>query len=487
MTEQNRARAVLYRQLMEVPHRKIEDAARAMMEVLPEDPDFVAKACVHWVIGGGTKIRDQQEAALATLLAAPPEFPEYREAGRVMALGSEVYETEPDGLPGLEPYRVFRLEQLLVNMKKSPRLRKNLMIDYVKFLEGHPTRFDGVVMRNRKAMHDAYVRNHVKPGPRAQAVLFDHEPPADSKLAILKRITNEEDGAERARLIVEYKIPYVVATSVLPKVGPEVGAALVGAMSPQEALNSRGWVERSGLLEIEVVKRLYLEKVSRATASVATAKHRKSAQGTRGDVQEAVQEAVEESVRKTERIEGSVLLLVDRSYSMERGIQVAKEFGARIAPLCPDRMIVAFNDYAVEVRPDGDDLLDHERAFKGITANGNTSMQAGLDYAWEHGFIPDKVVIITDGGENRGSYADQLYSVAPHAHTILIMVEENNWSHKPFHQTIEDKGLRVDRFEFTGDYYLFDQAVALLGGPAAKPMVQVIMETTLPRRAGWIP
>lgn len=498
MTEQNRARTLLYRQLMNVPHRDLAPMVQQLREALASDPDLVSRACVH-LATGGTKIRDQVEAAIITLLQAPADFPAYREAGRVLALGSEVYRSRPDGLAGLEPYRLFRIEHYITGSdRKIPRLIKSIMTDYLRWLEGQPSRFDGVVLRNRQAVKRAYIRYHLNPSNRAQAVLFDNDPLADSKLGALKRIAHTDDAHEKARLIIEHKIPYTVATSVLPKIGPEVGVALVGVMTPQEALNSRNWVEQANLLAIPEVRVIYEEKVGQAAASVATTRHRRSAQGSDAGVQAAVEKAAQKSVNKTERINGATLLLVDISSSMDRAIQVAQEFGARLAPLCEDRMIVAFNDYAREIKVEGDTLQDHERAFKGIRAGGATSMQAGLDLALREGFIPDQVVLITDGGENRGrnstqlyrglsssfgSFASRLAEVCPEAHSIVIGVQGGIEYHGPaFAQTIEDAGLRADLFEFNGDYYLFDQVTALLAQSNGPSLIEQILATELPCR-----
>lgn len=490
--EQNRARAILYRQLMNVPHRDLGPIVEQLTQALQQDPDFIARACVH-IASGGSNIRDQQEAAIITLLQAPPDFPEYREAGRVLALGSEVYITEPESIAGLEPYRLFRIVIATINSSsKVPRLLRGIMTDYTHWLETQPTRFDGVVMRNRRRLKEIYIRYHLKPGTRAQAILFDNNPPSDSKLAILKQIANSDDDHHKARLIIEHDIPYVIATSVLPKLGPESGVALISAMSPQEALNSRKWVEQSNLLAIPEVRQAYEAKVAQATTSVATARHRRSAQGQDASIQVAVEQAATRSVQKAERIDGAVLIMVDRSASMGRAIQVAQEFGARIAPLCPDRMIVAFNDYAQEIKPDGDDLQAHERAFRGILPGGATSMQAGLELALRQGFFPDKIVIITDGGENRGtsnrmgSYAHHLSAQHPTAHTIVIGVSNDsngNYYANLFTQSIEAAGLRADLFEFKDDdYYLFDQITALLAQSGGASLIEQILQTELPRR-----
>jgi hypothetical protein len=249
-TETNRARNILYRQLMQVPHRDYAPAVSQFRTALEEDPDFVMRACVYLAMGN-TKIRDQEDISIITLLQSPAIYRYAREAGRVLLLGSDFYDIEPAKMSGLPPFRVVRVLQFIAGSdRKVPRLAKSLATDYVRGLEADPRRFDGVAIRGRKGLKWLYTNYHIKPSERADAILFKEQMPEDSSLGVLKQIANSDNVNEQARLVVEHKIPYRVAISVLPKMNPVVGVALIDAMSPTEALNSRSWVERSGLLEI---------------------------------------------------------------------------------------------------------------------------------------------------------------------------------------------------------------------------------------------
>lgn len=488
-TETNRARATLFRQLMSVPHRDYAPMVEQLRTAMEADPDFIARACVH-LATIGTQIRDQQDCAVITLLQSPNTFPNYREAGRVLLLGSDCYETEPEDLSGIPPFRVFRILKFIAESNtKIPRLLKSMAIDYARMLEDEPMRLDGIALQNRKRLWWLYNHFHIKPSDRAQAILFDNNPPEDSKLAVLKTIANSNDPSEQARLVIENKIPYRVAVSVLPRVNAQIGVALIAAMSPTEALNSRGWVERSGLLEIPEVKEAFITKVSKATKSVASADHRKSSQGSDEEVEQAVQEAKQKAVEQTQKIEKDLLILVDKSGSMHRALTTAVQFGARIAPLVDgDLMVVTHNDYGqiLEVE-DKNSLSSWEQAFKGQRAGGQTSMQRGLEVALKAGFMPQAVVLITDGGENVGNFTNALENYANSVNlspqvSIIGIDFGHSIQDTSLVQRLSRSDFRLDAFEFTGDYYLFDQVAALLGGPPAKSLVEVILETQLPRR-----
>ena len=74
----------------------------------------------------------------------------------------------------------------------------------------------------RKAVKRLYALLHIKPGERAQKILFEEEPPADSRLFALKELAKASTPAEQARAIVEHQIPYRVAATVVRQLTPAV-------------------------------------------------------------------------------------------------------------------------------------------------------------------------------------------------------------------------------------------------------------------------
>jgi hypothetical protein len=485
--DQSVARRNLYRWLMNVPHRDYRPVVAAFREALEDDPDFTARACI-WLNSreSGQQIRDIQDVACITLLQAPSMYHTYREAGRCVLLGEDFY--SGCGMPGLPPYRLFRLvEHISMSDRKVPRLIRSIVADYFAGLEKNPVRLDGAALRNRRAMKAAWVSFHMIPSnfPRIHAILFG-QPPPDSRLASLKNIAAMQDPTLQAMAIVENHIPYVIATSIIKQWTPAVGVAFIEAMSPTEALNSRAWIERSGLLVHPEVRDLYLSKVKGARGSVASMSHRASAQGQDAEVEAAMQQAREATVAAGRRIERDTLLLVDKSGSMQIAINAAQQFGARISPLCDGRLVVvAFDTHAREIKvEDTASLISWESAFRGIKAGGGTSIGSGLKYALDMGFQPQQVVIITDTGENTNPLlVNVARQFANPPEFIFIVV--------PTHDRgivigdLRDKGYQVEVFEINdpGDYWIYDQVASILGGPPSASLVDQILQTQLPRRA----
>lgn len=491
-TETNLTRNRIYTQSLSVPHRQISDAINVFADALNADPDWVGRAMVY--IALTSVVRDNQEAAITTLLQS--DYQIMREAGRCLLLGRDAYNITPADLdiPGLPPYEVLRvLHYLRKSNRKVPRLATSLAHDFAKLLEANPVRFDGVAVRNRTALRLLYTSYHIEPNDYAQAALFTKNPPEGSKLAVLKQIAHTSDPTERMRLVMENNIPYTIAVSVLPKLDAASGIALVSVMSDQEALNSRAWLERSGLLAVPEVKAVYLAKVANATRSVATADHRKSAQGSNAEVQEAVDKAKQRAVDKSEKIGGNVALLIDISGSMHTAIDVAREFGTHIAPLCSGELgVFAFNDSAREILRDEASKHDLKR-WQGelalLRAAGNTSIGSGLALALQNGYMPEHIVIVTDCGENSHPVYSEVLDryaksagVLPHTTVINLGNERND-----FLTSLERLGYPLDVFSTHGqDYYVFDAIKGVLVGKGAKLLVERINEMPFPARSSVV-
>lgn len=489
LMELNRARSLMLRALMKVSHRDYAPGVAELQIALDADPDLISRYCVH-AATGGSGIRDQIDIAIITLLQS--SSPEFKEAGRVLLLGEKFYQIAPpyQNLSGLPPFRIFRIMRYIDQSDtKIPRLLKSLASNYLHILEQDDNWFDSVALLNRKAIKWAYKRLHLKSSDRAQAILFDNKPPADSKFAAIKLIAAESDVNEKARLIIKHGIPYRIASTLIGKFTAAAGVALISAMSPTEALNSRKWIEASGLLEMKTVKRVYLAKVKRATKSIASADHRVSAQGADEEVQAAIDSAKQTSIETGQRIESDLLMLVDKSGSMEVAIEVAIEFGARIAPLCDGELMVIAHDTEGRLinvpHEEEDSLAAWEHAFRNIRASGGTAHQRGLQLAIEKDFYPQTIVLITDGGENELNFTQMVenyasaHQIEPH---VVMLYTPSTISRNLLGPRLEASSIRYDEYQYDGDYYLFDQISAILGGPPAKSLVQKILDIGLPRR-----
>jgi hypothetical protein len=271
---------------------------------------------------------------------------------------------------------------------------------------------------------------------------------------------------------------------------PAVGVALIDVMSPTEALNSRSWVERSGLLAIPEVKDAFANKLSKATASIASADFRKSAKGQDLRLDEAIEVAKERAVAKADKIEGVVDIYLDTSFSMQHAINAAPKFAERLWPLCEDKALFVHTTGArlVKVDDTGRPLIDVRNALAGVRAGGGTQHHSAFEASLRLGRMPDRIVLLTDGGENgsirRFARAVEQYEVNTGQVPQIVMIHFDGDPDR-ITPSLETAGYQVDKFHFDvreQDYYIFDQVLATMGGPPAKSLVDRIMETELPRR-----
>lgn len=482
MSEQNIVRERLLNSLMNVPHREIGPLVETYAQSLRDDPFFTSKF-LAWTIDQ-SQIRDQQDAAIVALLQSDNN--DYRDAGEVYLAGSEVTPSDPGNIVGLPPFRLLRLAQYLAKTKKPGhrRLAKiegdkmGLFSRYLKIIEGNQNRFDGIVMGNRKGIKWLYKWCHLPPSAYAQAVLFDEAPPEGSKLAVLKQIAKTTDNAERARLIMENRIDFKTAQGLLDKFDSASAIALIEVMTPTQALNSQKMVERSGILQMEEVKAVFLKKVSSADKSVSSARNRKSAQAQDVELQQATKQAQQKAMDKKARIDQPLALLVDQSGSLSQAIQVSKEFcvyiSALLSPEAP-RKIILFDDYAKELYIKDWSLEGVERAFAPIRVGGYTSMLAAVAKLIKDNFWTNQLVFVTDGQENVGEAAPLIKQWNPNCIVNIIAVGGYG---KTFEDRLKRAGIRVNVFPWTGDYYAFDQVVTMVSGK--NPLMETILGYELP-------
>src|SRR5207248_9195332 len=72
--------------------------------------------------------------------------------------------------------------------RNLPRSLRTEVTRYLREREADPDWFDGTALVARKALKRLYALLHVAPGGRAQKVLFDEQPPPDSRLFALRRL-----------------------------------------------------------------------------------------------------------------------------------------------------------------------------------------------------------------------------------------------------------------------------------------------------------
>ena len=460
------------------PHRKLEELAPLHTSALERDPLFYGHLA-PWYFEKG-EVRDHKLLFVAHM--ATSEYPEFREAAWVL-------------LQQLAPYEVARaLDHTKKVIGKTPRSFKGAIVQYLRTREENIRQFDGAAMRARKDLKHLYASLRIKPGMRAQAILFDEMPPEDSPLYALKQLAQAETADEQARVILANKLPYTTAVGALKHITPVLLVALINAMSPQEVINNMASLQKRGAMDHAEVKALIDQKLASAATDkrVSTMKAKKAIQVANldADTERVLTEITDQRVAAKVEIKRPTALFVDKSGSMSQAIEVAKQLASLISAVTTaDFYVYAFDTAAFEIkvqvpanqRPA---LSDWEKAFQLIKANGGTSIGVALSKMTKDKIYAEQLLIVTDEGENTPpslgdawkEYCDKM-RVAP-----SIIIVQVGGQHERFARDLQAKGIELTRYLFNGDQYSIVNILPLLAAPSKSELVELIMGYALPER-----
>jgi hypothetical protein len=493
MTERD-LRLRLFNTLLTTPHRDLASIYPVHCEILAQDPRFYVRLAAWYADEG--EVRDHKEMFVVNLILST--FPGHRDVGLALLREMPPYQVGRvfDYIKGRTVRRQVKEgdEVKVVTEKRGlyrnvPRSMKTEITRYLRERESDPDWFDGSVLQSRRAIKRLYASLHIPPSERAQAILFDDDPPPDSRLYALKQIARARTPAEQARAIVDNKIPYRVASSVIRQMTPTVLVALIDRMSPQELINSLGSLRRHGAFDNPDVKALIEAKLEAAQtdARVSAYKAKVAAEsvGATGDLAERLDAVTEAQVKATGTITRPTALLIDKSGSMDVAIEVGRQLGAMISAVCEaDLYVYAFDVVAYPIEPQGASLADWEVAMAGIYAGNGTSCGVALEWMRRQGQRVEQIVMITDEGENtspRFADAYQAYADEMQVRPSVILVKIGRASNR-LETACAALGVAPNAFAFGGDYYALPNVIPLLTRPSMMELVMEVLNYPLPQR-----
>lgn len=494
-------RSELLNTLLTTPHRDLAALSAIHQEMIGRDPLFYVHLAAWYADKG--QVRDHKE--MFVIMLSLSDFAGHRDTGLALLRRLPPYEIARviDFIKGQEVKRRKAKRPRVQGQKPEyevvtervglfrnvPRSMRTEVERYLREREADDNRFDRAVLTARKSLKRLYAGLHIRPGQRAQAVLFDDDPPAGSLAYAVKQIAGAETAAEQARAIVEYKIPYRVAATVIKEMSPMVLAALVDAMTPQEVINSVAALKRRGAFDNEDIKALIEAKLAAAKSdkrvSAYKAKVAVEAAGATGELAEALEAVTEAQVKAAGKISRPTALLIDKSGSMNVAIEVGRQLGAMISAICEsDLFAYAFDTVAYPVVAQGDSLAAWEKALAGIHAGGGTSCGVALEWMRRQQQRVEQIVMVTDEGENTAPLfkdAYQAYSEALKVRPGVIFVKVGSATNI-LEQACNAMGVAPNVFEFRGDYYALPNVIPLLTYPSLMEMVMEVLSYPLPVR-----
>lgn len=487
-------RVTLLNTLLTTPHRDLESFYPMHQTLIAQDPLFYVHLAAWYAAEG--KVRDHQEMFVITLVLS--DFPGHRDVGLALLRKLPPYQVGRvvDFIKGGEVRRkVVRngKEEVLVKsgglFRNVPRSLRTEITRYLREREAVPEYFDSAVLHARKTLKRLYASLHIQPSARAQAILFDDNPPPDSRLYVLKVIGQARTPAEQARLIVENAIPYRVAATIIKQMTPTVLVALINSMSPQELLNNLSALRCHGafanpevlaLIESKLADARDADRVSAYKAKVAA-----RAMGADAVLTAQLDTITEAQVKATGTIKRPTALLIDKSGSMAAAIEVGKQLGALISAICTAELFVyAFDTVAYPVQPQGTSLAAWEKALLGIQAGGGTSCGVAIEWMRKRHQRVEQIMMVTDEEENQAPLFENAYREYAIALSVLpavIFVKIGAASNR-LEQACTRLGVAPNAFIFRGDYYALPNVIPLLSRPSMSELVMEILAYPLPER-----
>ena len=483
--------------LLTTPHRDLAQVWPVHRDLAARDPRFYVHLAAWYADHGD--VRDHKEMFVIAL--ALSDFEGHRDVGLAL-------------LRGLPPYEVVRVVDFIHGRKKTrkpaaeegaesaaatveefglfrnlPRALKTEVTRYLREREADPEWFDSSVLIARKALKRLYALLHVKPGARAQQTLFDEAPPADGRVFALKELARATTPAEQARAIVEHRIPYRVAATVVRQMTPTVLLALVERMSAQELINNLGSLRKRGAFDNPDLEALIGAKLDEARTagrvSALKAEEAVKAADLAPEVRAKLERVADAQVKARGRIRRPTALLIDKSSSMQLAIELGKRIGALVSAVCEEALYVyAFDTIAYPIERAGDDLAAWEKALRGITAGGSTSCGVAVEMLTRKRQYVEQMILITDEEENTPPlFVDSLakYRAEVGADPNVCVVKTPG-AGSYLEERCRRAGVPCDAFQFTGDYYALPNLVPLLSRPSKLELLTEILEYPLPAR-----
>jgi hypothetical protein len=132
----------------------------------------------------------------------------------------------------------------------------------------------------------------------------------------------------------------------------------------------------------------------------------------------------------------------------------------------------------------GGSLADWEGAFAGITSGGTTSCGVGVEMLRRKKQRVEQIILITDEEENEPPlFVESLQryrqEVQPDAAVCIVRTPDASTR---LADQCRAAGIKVQTFQFTGDYYSLPNLVPLLAPPTELDLLMEILEYPLPER-----
>lgn len=392
----------IIKELVRSSHGNLTSYIDAAQQAAREDPEFTARL-IAWNHEHG-EVRDSK---VALPVITVEEFSD-----------KELAENSAAHLALLSPRDLNRALDFAKAIRVAPRAWKHwlrpMVEGYLRAREKNWAWWERTVLTHRKHMKSLYARWHVKPSTPAQAILFDRKYPRGTVFADIKRLAKME-ASEAARVIVERKVPFLVAVGAMGEKAKDTKfvSALIDSMSPAEVMNNTKLLEKLGVKTVPELRAAFEAALKRTTESrkgkVGSLKAAKAAEMvTDRKVKEQLL-GVQDKKVKAMGVKGRWLVLGDKSGSMERSIEISRLVASTLAAVAEEVHLVFFDVSPTYYPVSGKSYDQILETTKRVVANGGTSIGCGLASIMARGIEVDGIAIVSDAQENTPPFFAEVY------------------------------------------------------------------------------
>lgn len=417
--ESTLTRDSLIASLSQSPHGNYNTYVPAVTPWIDQDPEFVARLIAWNYIKG--QVRDSK-VALPIITLSTPKFPEVFRDNSLAHLAL----LDPRNL-----IKALRYGRGL-HLGSRGKLTYDLVRRYLKVREADLEWFDRTAIHFRQPHRELYALYKIAPSAYAQAILFDNDY-SGAKTGMTHvgsifqavRDLSKMDPAQAAGAILELKIPFLVVKGCL-QIGPKtinnpgtkaVLMALIERMSPTELVTSMKSLESMGVRQVPELRAALESALTRARGSrknilkTTVAAEEVEDPAIKAKLQSLQQAQIERTKAATPAMEGDVLILVDKSGSMQIAIKRGIEVAAAVAAMGKGKVhMVLFDSTPRHMEVTGKSLDEINKLCAHVQADGGTSIGCGLYLMATLGHHIDMIILVTDGWENSSPYFADVYN-----------------------------------------------------------------------------
>lgn len=454
-------------------HGKLEEFMATGVEARDQDPEFYAHLVAWNEVKG--QIRDSKVAL--PVLAIKDSNPIFAE--NAMA-----------HLAKLDPRNFVRATEFsrVVHGKNLARVRA-LVSRYLKAREANWSWWERTALQHKQSLKTLYGRYHVKPAAMADLIVMQNKPPVGTVFHGIRNLKDMTD-ADKASFLLKHKVPFLVVVGALGgKPSSDVVMAMMEAMTPTEIVTNVKMLEKLGVKTIATLRATFEEKLEQAAKSKkSTFKTTRAAEAqTDVKLKEKLHGLQEKQMQAVGKVQGSWIVLADRSGSMATALEVARVIVGALTGMVEGSVYLIPFDTSPRIMDMTGKPYDQVKAeTANISAGGGTSIGCGLLAAIDKGLDFTGIVVVSDAAENSTPYFTDVYKKVADANLPVYLYRVGQraqaWGlDKDLALSMEKAGYDLQEFDLTGikvDYNSLPNLVQTMRANRYS-LIDEIMETPL--------